>query len=270
MNSRIAALLATLALCCPMPGMARAAAQVTGAKSPIQITLKLHKTTVKMGKSLWYKLELKNIGKKKILVHDRFYKDPWVIHANSRSQNGVYLEIIDPDGIPMKVRRGGGMEKHDWEPEAGGMMTLSEGETKELDDLKIEWKKHGLTDQERSIATSRWTSALIAKKNRAEDGDPAKKLWLKPGASTTTIAWAYRDPDEDTDRTLEEAQIGDYTQLWSFHFYTPGKYRIRAVYDFTGVAAYDKEIAKKYKMKTSTHAEWIHVKTPFIEFEVLP
>lgn len=269
---RIAALIATITFLGVAPAQAstKAVAQVKGAKAPVQITLQLHKTTVKVGKSLWYKLELKNIGKKKILVHDRFYKDPWVLHENCKSRLGLHLEILDPKGKLMRVQRGGGSEKHDWEPEPGGTLRLTAEETKELDDLDAEWKKRGLTQQQRSVATGRWTSELAHKKNKAEDSDPAKQLWLKPGASTTTFAWAYRDPDEDADRSLEEAQIGDYTQLWSYDFPAPGKYRIRAVYDLAGLVSYAKEIAKEYKTRMSIRAEWVQVKTPFIEFEVLP
>lgn len=58
--------------------------------------------------------------------------------------------------------------------------------------------------------------------------------------------------------------------MWSFDFYSPGKYRVRAVYDFTAVAVYDKEIAKKYRVKVKPTAWWVKASTPFIEFEVLP
>lgn len=270
MKTRIGASLAVLLLLFPYPGRAstKAHARVTGAKGPVQITLQLHKTTVKVGNSLWYKLELKNIGKKKMLVHDRFYKDPWVLHENSRHRRGVYLEVLKPNGKPLRVRWGGGSEQYDWAPKPGGTLHMTVEESKELDDLQSQWKLSGMTAQELSIATSRWGAALIDKKNMAEDSDPAKKLWLKPGASTTTFAWVNRDPDLDA-RAGEEAQIEDYAQLWSYRFRVPGKYRIRAVYDHVFPESYKKELLKK-KIKLQSQEWWVKATTPFMEFEVLP
>lgn len=270
MKTRITAFIATFILLFPHLGRAstKAQAKVTGSKGPVQITLQLHKTTVKVGKSLWYKLELKNIGKKKILVHDRFYKDPWVLHENCRSKRGVYLEILKPNGKPLRVRWGGGSEQYDWAPKPGGTLHMTVEESKELDDLQSQWKLSGMTAQEQSIATSRWGAALIDKKNMAEDGDDTKKLWLKPGASTTTFAWANRDPDLDA-HVGEEAQIEDYTQLWSYRFRVPGKYRIRAVYDHVYSKTYSKEL-EEYRVKVKPAAWWVKATTPFVEFEVLP
>jgi hypothetical protein len=270
MKQLITAVVTTITLLGAMTARASAGAeaQVKGAKGPVQITLKLHKTTVKVGKSLWYKLELKNIGKEKILVHDRLYKDPWVIHENCRSRRGIYIEILKPNGKPLKVRWGGGSEQYDWAPKPGGTLHLTVEESKELDDLQSQWKQSGMTAQEQSIATSRWGAALVNKKNMAEDGDDTKKLWLKPGASTATFAWANRDPDLDANYG-EEAQVGDYTQLWSYRFRVPGKYRIRAVYDHVFSESYKKELLGK-KIKVDSAEWWVKATTPFVEFEVLP
>ncbi len=270
MKHRIAVAIALIAPLGAMPVRAstEAAAQVKGAKGPVQIMLQLHKTTVKVGKSLWYKLELKNIGKEKILVHDRFYKDPWVIHENCRAKRGIYLEILKPDGKPLRVRGGGGREQYDWAPEPGGTLHLTVEESKELDVLQSQWKQRGMTAQELSIATSRWGAALVDKKNMAEDSDPAKKLWLKPGASTTTFAWVNRNPNFDA-HAGEEAQAGDYAQLWSYRFRVPGKYRVRAVYDHSFSESYKRELVKD-KIKLRSQEWWVKATTPFVEFEVLP
>lgn len=268
---RIAALIATVTFLgvTPVQASMKAAAKVTAAKGPVQITLRLHKTKVKVKKSLWYKLELKNIGKKKILVHDRFYKDPWALHENCRSGVGLYLEILDPSGKPLSVQRGGGQEKYDWEPEPGGTLHLTEEESKEFHSLEAKWKQRGLTAQQRSIATSRWSSELADRKTMAERSDPAKQFWLKPGASTATFAWAYRETvqDEYTDHSGEEPQIGDYTQLWSYEFFHPGKYRIRAVFN----QEQSESTRRLFKKHGHTpEPTWIEFKTPFIEFQVLP
>lgn len=147
-------------------------------------------------------------------------------------------------------------------------MHLTAEESKELADLQSQWKQSGMTAQELSIATGRWGAALIHKKNRDEDGDLAKQLWLNPGASTSTFAWANRNPDLDA-HAGEEAQIQDFTQLWSYRFRVPGKYRIRAVYDYTFSKTYSKEL-EKLRVKAEPAAWWVKASTPFIEIEVLP
>jgi len=243
--------------------------QVTAAKGPVQITLRVHKTTVKAEKSLWYKLELKNIGKKKILIEDRFYKDAWVIHENSKVQRRLYLEVTDPQGKLLKVRRvGAGQSTFDWEPKRGEMVPFSPEEQREFDAVVADLKKRGLTAQEQSIALSDWNSKNNDKKNMAELSDPAKQLWLPPGASTTTFAWAYTDPDEYADHSTDEIQIGDYTQLWSFKLAKPGTYCIRAIYNHASSKSHQKEMAARYQLYPE---DWeVEVKTPCVKFTVRP
>ena len=98
----------------PIQAAAKGAAQA--AKGPVQISFRLNKTTVKVGESLFYKLELKNLGKKKMRVWDRTFKDPWVMPQNCQSKSGIYFEVIGPDKKPLLVRAGGDHPHYDWEP----------------------------------------------------------------------------------------------------------------------------------------------------------
>lgn len=270
MNSRFNALLATLALCCPMSGMAssKAAAEVKAAKGPIQITLRLQNTTVKVKKSLWYKLELKNIGKTKLPVDDRIFKDPYAMHVNSRLRTGIYLEVIGPNGKPRDVRPGHYEKRYDWRGPRGEDYIYSPTEKKEINDLAAEWKKSGMTEQQQSIAASEWNSRLIEKKNRAEESDPTKQLWLKPGASTTTFAWSDRGPGDYEGRSDDdESLLGGYTELWVYRLLSPGKYRVRAVYDYAQPES-TKRLFKKHGQ--APDPLWFEFKTPFIEIQVVP
>lgn len=243
-------------------------ATVKAAKGPVQITLRLHKTTVKMGKSLWYKLELKNIGKMKMEVTDWVFKDPWAMHENCRIRKGIYLEILGPDGAPMENTWGGGQVKFEHSLDPGQTKPYDKEDQVELAALMAEWKKKGMTDRERAIALADWSSDWSFKKKQAELTDPKKHLWLKPGSSTATFAWAYRDTEEYSTHEREQAQVGDYAQLFSYEFYRPGRHRIRAVYDYSLSRANRKEFTEKYHLKLDN---WlVEVKTPFIEIEVLP
>jgi hypothetical protein len=271
MKTRNAALAAVLALTCAAPCRAskKAAAQVAAAKGPVQITLRLDSTTVKVGKSLWYKIELKNIGKKKLRVDDWIFKDPWAMHHNCLDRHGIYLEVIAPDATPLWVQRGGGELTWDYARNVGDKVQLTPEEKKELEDLEADAKKRGLTAQQKSLALDRWNDGYHLKKQLKELTDPAKQRWLPPGASTSTFAWAFREPiqDEFTDHSYEEPQVADFTQLWSYFFATPGKYRIRAVYDNTQPES-TKAMFKQHKHPLDPG--WVKAKTPFVEFQVIP
>ena len=243
-------------------------AQVKGAKGPVQITLRLQKTAVKVERSLWYKIELKNIGKKKLRIDDAIFKDPYAMHVNSKSRFGIYLEIVDSNGNPLQVVPGNYRVKYDWEPPAEVDYLYTAEEKKELWALVDEWKKSGMTAQQQSISTSEWDSKLREKKNTAELTDPANKHWLAPGASTSTFAWSDRGPGDYPGRSQDDESLRQgYTELWIYRVLDPGKYRIRAVYDHVHPGS-KKELTKEYGY--APEPWWIKVKTPFIDFEVLP
>lgn len=267
---RIAAVLVT----CALLGAARAQAsersesQVKAAKGPVQITLRLQKTKVKVERSLWYKLELKNIGKKKIQIYDRIFKDPNAMHANSKTRYGIYIEILDSRGKPLNVRPGNYQERFDWEGPEGQDYLYTAEEKKELRALQDEWKKRGMTEQQQSLAVSDWNRELIEKKNNAEMADPAKKLWLAPGASTATFAWSDRGPGEYEGRSDDDESLRQgYTELWSYWLLMPGKYRVRAVFNHAQSKT-AKKILKKHG--DAPNPSRIEFKTPFISFEVIP
>jgi len=262
---RLFILFATISLFGTTTARAATAAEAKASKGPVQITLRLCKTKVKAEKSLWYKLELKNVGKKNLRVDDWIFKDPWAMYANSKSHFGIYLEIIGPDGKAQTVRSGGGRITYAWEPKPGELLHYTPEEKKEIAALESDWKRRGLTEQQQHIALSAWNGELNDKKNRAELADPTKQLWLTPGASTSTFAWMDRGPDEYAGRSEDDAYLRlGYTQLWSFTFYDPGTYRIRAVYDYSPSERY----LKTHKL--SPDDERIKFKTPFIEFLVAP
>jgi len=185
-------MIATLTICVPTFADAAGtpAAQVKAAKGPVQITLSLRKTTVRTNKTLWYKLELKNIGKARLKIRELIFRKAWAMHENIVSRRQIYIEMIGPDGKPVRVQSGAERVKYDWELAEGDTFDWDPDEMKELDALEADMKRRGLSRQQQSIALSKWNDARHHKKNWAELRDPTKKLWLEPGASTTTFAWA--------------------------------------------------------------------------------
>lgn len=252
-----------------MPGMAsaKAAAEVKASKGPVQITLSFDKTKVKTRKSLWYKLGLKNIGKKKIRIDDSIFKDPWAMNKNSTLKRGIYLEVVDAKGKPLTVRPGGDEPHYDWEPKRNELLPYTKEEQKEIATLRADWGKRGLTPRQQSLALNDWNNRNNTRKNMAELADPAKQYWLEPGTSTSTFAWMDRGPGDYAGRDQDdEALRRGYTQLWSYRFLNAGKYRVRAVYNLAQKES-NEDFIKRYGVALDPW--WVEFKTPFIEFEVV-
>lgn len=247
---------------------AEAPAQVKASKGPVEISLRLEKTKVKSKRYLWYKLELKNIGKKKLRVDDWVFRDPWGMYENCDTRYGIYLEVIDPEGNPMTVRAGGDRVHYNWEPKGDETLPYSPEERAEIAALRAEWRKRGLTERQQTLALNDWNNKKNAEKNRAEDSDPARQLWLEPGASTATVAWVDRGPGAYAGRSEDDESLRKgYTELWSYKFLDAGKYRIRAVYDHSQSES-TKALFEKHEQASGD--SWVKFKTPFIEFQVVP
>lgn len=237
-------------------------------KGPVQITLRLQKKRIKVEKSLWYKLELKNVGKTRIQIYDRIFKDPIAIHVNSKHRTGIYLEILDSNGNPLNVRPGNYQVRYDWEGPEGRDYHYSPKEKAEIIALESDWKKRGLSEQQRNLALNAWNNELVKKKNHAELSDPVNRKWLAPGASTGTFAWSDRGPGEYDGRSEDDESLRQgYAELWSYWLLKPGKYRLRAVYDYAQSNS-TKALFKQHGK--SQDPSWVEFNTPFIDFEVVP
>ena len=291
-------------------------ASSVGKKGPVQLTLRLYKTRVRVKKSLWFQLELKNIGKEKIWVSERAFRDMWQLFRNCHDQFEVYIEVKavgESDGEPALTASGERSKRHKgrWRKNylrpaygpfppvflphydyVGGPddPVLGKALNDRLDKLEAQWVKEGLSDQQRSIKRHDFWGDWNKEMQTAEDR--AKSFWFVPGASTATAAWSYPGPkngqvvekelselrqakafglkaegdnkygpDEIIAEYDVEKQVGDYAQLWFFQFDKPGRYKVRAVYDYD--VGYDQR-------RLARSPGYIEVKTAPIEFEVLP
>lgn len=249
---------------CAWAGVAatpKPAAAVRAAKGPVEITLEIYKTKVKATKSLWYRITLKNISKDKIKIEDNIFRDPWGMYENSMGKRGIYLELVGPKGNSPVIRPHGG-----WVHEEYMDRPVTAEDKKDLENEKERWTREGLTDQQRHLAALAWQRKWNQKAKIAELRDPSKQRWLAPQQSTSTFAWAFFDPDEDADHTSDEAQVGNYTQLWTYYLSMPGRYRVRAVYEY-GVPP---EIEKIGKEAGVSDDSWqVNLKTSYIPFQVV-
>jgi len=69
---------------------------------PLRLDLQLAHTKVKRGQSLWYKLQIANVGCRPILIEDPFWFDQYKLVRNRssrpESRNKTYFEVTGPDG----------------------------------------------------------------------------------------------------------------------------------------------------------------------------
>ena len=215
---------------------APAQAEVTASSGPVKMTFRLYKTTVTMKETLWYQVILQNVGKKRILIIDDIFHDPWAIRSNISSKIGVFAEIIGPGGKPLEVRFAGG-HPSPHEDFSKPATPAQVAEADQRDALLAKWKKQGLSGLEIDLKLMEHLQKEIDKKNAALPPEPSRAIRLEPGQSVVTPPWVYEDPDDAEYPSFiipRPQRIGDFAQLWTYIFYKPGKYRIRLVYDIGG------------------------------------
>ncbi|MFI5345428.1 MAG: hypothetical protein ACHQ51_03535 [Elusimicrobiota bacterium] len=226
-------------------------AEVVASSGPVQLTFRLYKTKVRYGESLWYQIELKNIGNSKIQVRDEIFPFPGRMDDKiAFNRTGIYLDLLNSKGkIPMLRPT---PDRLPGDPPNGGALT-------DIQHAQIEaWQKAGMSYEQIMFKVS---DELSARPTIEEP--PMPSFWLEPSASTTTTAWARQDPLDKFDGKPRPKPIGRYSELSQFSL-PEGRYRIRAIYD----KAISNKLLAKYHLKTN---EWsVLVKTPIVEFEVLP
>ena len=102
------------------------------------------------------------------------------------------------------------------------------------------------------------------------DNFPAKKaavdhsFWLEPGKSTATPAMAYQSLyDTWCEGKPRPQPIGDFGEIKGYVF-LPGNYRVRAVFDHSGV------VKRRRELGDIPDPDEIRVETPWIDVEATP
>lgn len=236
----------------------KAEAEASGAKSPVQITLRLLKKKIKAKERFWYQIELKNVGKKRFPVISEVFYDPFELYYNCESKYDVYLEVLGPEG--KKLERAPLLMDYVDTGEDDDHQTNTPPTPKEKAWLlkRNELVAKGVPEPDLTLAMLEFNRELNEKERRAKPIG----FWLYPGKSTATVASSFPGHGERTDRA-RRPPIGPFTEMWEYEFKQPGRYKIRAGYNL---------LPGKASRRYSKHPDPIRIKveTKYIEVEVAP
>lgn len=193
---------------------------------PIELTLRIAGAQWRRSEAPWYLLQIKNVGYKKVVIHDDFWGEQVALSQNNHLQRGTYFEVVDPDGKLMKPVFYWGQhgEFSFWANDCNGEIcafdhnrhifykTLRRGEMltatpSVVAPLKSSKGFLGLRD------------ARIPRGTSKADQEYYKKLWELQGYSS------YDPP--------QRPLYPGYRILEGYRFRKTGRYRIKAIYEPT-------------------------------------
>jgi hypothetical protein len=219
------------------------AGEVKAGKGPVQLTLRLLTDKVPDGQNPWYRLELKNTSSKSMQIReDAFIKDARELIGNSWSKQFTYIDIQTIDGGKVEADS----PPLDFDPAIIGRCK------KNFKNIVQAWTDSGLSEKEIEERARRHECRWML----PESSKP-KFLVLEPGKSKVP------PPHYFSKRKRLAAAPEDFSELYGF-WLKPGRYRLRAVYDW---AFLNGDQLQKYEKKK--RPEWVTFETPFIEFEVI-
>lgn len=202
-----------------------AEAEVNASSGPIELSLLLYKTKIKLGDTLWEQLRVRNVGKQEILVTDNLFHDPWQLKRNIHAGYGIFIEIVGPDGKRLPVAAhsdsDGGIQN--------SVSGLLETEGPEEAAMLSRWRKQGLTEQQ---INENLVSFNLEKRAKENAGNVTPVIKLAPGESVQTHAWFhYGEWARVIGKRPKPRPIGDFAQLEFFDLEVPGVYKVRAIYN---------------------------------------
>lgn len=253
-----------------------AEAVAVGVKGPLELTLRVYKTKIKSEEeSLWYQVQLRNLGAKDIPILDPAFMGPSPVELHSSV--GASLWVTGPDGKPLKPapRPGGGAVlvpgSPSWPIQEGDRrdkatqqkvidtMFADRAVLRRREEYTQQLEKTKLSEKEIIRRVDKFNEQHPLSTDNAERR-PSPHILLKPGASITSVASAQ-------EATPQAGLPLGYTEFWGYWYTKPGKYRIKARFDRRQrgwVVEYD----KSHGIPPSEDA--VLVETAAIEFEVLP
>ncbi len=238
-----------------------AEAEVKASSGPVELTLKIFKIRIKADERVWFRLRVRNVGDRKMLLSDQIFHDPEQLNRNFRIRWGIFIEALGPDGTPLEEA----LHREEAEPvrdRVSGMLNIAGPVEQAMVDG---WRKQGLTEYE---VNEKLVHFNLKKEREEASGMDRPVFNLKPGeAAETKSSFFYSTYDRLIKKRPPPKPIGGFSQLELFDFEGPGKYKIRAVYNYVR-SGRNEAIAKKIGLGPS--AEDVLVHTQWVQFEVLP
>lgn len=253
-----------------------AEAVAVGAKGPLELTLRVYKTKIKSGKeSLWYQVQLRNIGREEIPIFDAPFLTPTSIDIHGSV--GVSLWVTGPDGKflkPMPNLGHGAVlvpDSPSWPIQEGDKrdkatqqkiietMWADRAILRLREEYAQELERKGISPKEIDRKTLKFNEEHPLS-NDNKKPRPSPHIMLQPGASITTKPW--------TDRYVADPEIQrEYSEFGGYWYTKPGKYRIKARFDNRS-----SDVAEEYDKKHGIppRKDAVLVETEAIEFEVIP
>ncbi len=200
-------------------------AAATGEQSPVKLTLRLYRKSVKRTGSLWVQVALANIGDRHLVVTDDCFYEPTALDVvNPKTARGVYVEIVDSLGKVMTASP----PSVDVEPRmiTYDQMTPEQRKGADIVTAKVRgWRAQGVSEDQIRLKVLDLSEEMSMQRREAEAA--ARTVALLPGQSIQTVAYADKFAEN------QHAPLGSYTEVALPYYFDlhPGRYRIRAVYD---------------------------------------
>lgn len=249
---------------------------VTASSGAVQLTLRLLSPKVKLGEFPWYQIQIKNLGEKPFVVGDPMLFDPWKIESAWHNRYGIYLLVEDSNGELLL-------------PNSGMMISdlrglpLPKRKEDPAYDRKVRalfhrWKKQGLSIEEINRKLLEYPPPT----------EPEPCHVVEPGKTVASLPWHYQDNERKRKGWVPPPGARYMTELVLFILETPGKYRMRVVYDWGPRSEMDRFLANVESIRSvepdyiaprlkeleeriaHPEPEWVTFETPWLDFEVYP
>lgn len=250
-----------------------AEAESIGRGGPIELSLRLHKKSIKAGaESLWYQVGVRNVGDASIVLVDPPFLRPSPLEVYSGG--GLVLWVTGPDGKAVKRRlipsRDGALAPGapSWPTREGDGLDEAQKKKAVADVLVDRDILRRRTEMEDALARRGVTRDEIIKRSIEYDekhplstskGEaPVQAITLKPGEIAMSRPWsADRRPP---------GVPAVFSEFFGYSVEAPGRYEMKAILDGRS-SDITVKLHKKYGVPERPEA--IRVETQPIVFEVL-
>lgn len=253
---------------------------------PLELRLELAHQRWYTSENIWYRLTVKNLGRKTILIRDPFWKIQGYNPINRRGEYGTFLQVLGPDG--KEFRHGGWLangfhgELALWANDCGGGKTCKSKDIPHLIELKA---------GESFVATPSMVAPMRTERRGLDDPGDLRALWAPPPKNWSreqvaqaqdewrkivedSVLWGSPGYRRDPNSPPESLPAG-FRVLDGYDLNKPGRYRIQATYVPLGIAGNPRDYGSIPADAKDDPREWQSVAKIFIyrsnviEFDVV-